>query len=58
MGLPLYGALAIAYDTLGTNAPWDKLEECAGDECGRMLDALNAIAVENEPNPAKINWKC
>jgi hypothetical protein len=28
------------------------------DECGRMLDALRNLAVENEPNPAKIGWKC
>jgi hypothetical protein len=58
IGLALYGAIAVAYDTLGTNAPWDQLEQCAAEECGRMLEALRAIAVENEPNPAKINWKC
>jgi len=54
MGLVFYGALAIAYDRLGTNASWDDLEQCAADECGRMLDALRVIAVENEPEPAKI----
>jgi len=58
MGLPLYGALAIAYDKLGTNAPWEELEECAAHECGRMLEALHAVAAETEPNPAKIDWKC
>ncbi len=58
MGLALYGALAVAYDTLGTSAPWGRLEQCAADECRRMWDALNALAVENEPNPAKITWKC
>lgn len=58
IGLALYGALAVAYDTLGTNAPWVQLEQCAAVECRRMLDALRSIAVENEPNPAKINWKC
>jgi len=58
IGLALYGALAVAYDTLGTNATWEQLEKCAADECGRMLDALQAIAVENEPNPATISWKC
>ncbi|MHC1720395.1 MAG: putative immunity protein [Clostridiaceae bacterium] len=58
IGLPLYGALAVAYDKLGTNAPWEQLQECAADECGPMLDALRAVAVENEPNPAKIAWKC
>ena len=58
IGLALYGALAVAYDTLGTNAPWEQLEQCAADECGRMLDALRAVSVDDEPNPAKINWKC
>ena len=58
IGLALYGALAVAYDTLGTNAPWEKLEQCAAAECGRMLEALRLVAVENEPNPAKIDWKC
>ncbi len=58
IGLALYGAIAVAYDTLGTNASWGRLEQCAGEECGRMLDALRAVAVENEPNPAKIDWKC
>jgi len=58
IGLPLYGAVAVAYDTLGTIAPWQQVEQCAAEECGRMLAALRAIAVKNEPNPAKIDWKC
>ncbi|MGE5607267.1 MAG: putative immunity protein [Bacteroidota bacterium] len=58
IGLALYGAIAVAYDTLGIKVPWKQLEQCAADECGRMLDALRAVAVENEPNPAKIDWKC
>ena len=58
IGLPLYGALAAAYDALGTEVSWAQLEQYAAEECGRMLDALNAVAVKNEPNPAKINWKC
>lgn len=56
LGLALYGALAVAYDTLGADTTWEELERCAAEECGRMLDALLGIAVENEPNPAKINW--
>ncbi|HNX15666.1 MAG TPA: hypothetical protein PKH29_12540 [Oscillospiraceae bacterium] len=58
IGLPLYGALAVAYGVLGTETPWSQLEQYAREECRRMLEALNAVAVENEPNPAKINWKC
>lgn len=44
LGLPLYGALAVAYDTLGTQAAWEKVQQCAAEECGRMLDALRAVA--------------
>lgn len=58
IGLAAYGALAVAYDTLGTKAPWEQLERCAAGECERMLEALRAVAVVNEPNPAKFNWKC
>ncbi|MGE5626646.1 MAG: putative immunity protein [Solirubrobacterales bacterium] len=58
IGLALYGAMAVAYDTLGTDASWGDLEKCAAEECGRMLKALIDVAVENEPNPAKIDWKC
>lgn len=58
IGLALYGAIAVAYDTLGTKAPWEQVEQCAADECRRMLDALRAVSVDNEPNPAKISWKC
>jgi hypothetical protein len=58
IGLALYGAIAVAYDRLGTDAPWDHIEKCAAEECGRMLAALVAVAVDNEPNPANISWKC
>lgn len=58
IGLAFYGALAVAYDQLGTNAPWGEIEQCAAEECEQMEAALRAVAVENEPNPAKIDWKC
>ncbi|NTW04985.1 MAG: hypothetical protein HGA27_02560 [Peptococcaceae bacterium] len=58
VGLPLYGALAVAYDTLGTKVSWEELEQCAADECRRMLKALEGYAVEDEANPVRINWKC
>jgi len=57
IGLAFYGAIAVAYDRLGTDAPWGEIEPCAAEECGRMEAALRAAAVENEPNPAKIDWK-
>jgi len=58
LGLALYGALAVAYDTMGIDAAWGDLVDAAAVECGRMEAALLAVAVENEPNPAKINWNC
>jgi hypothetical protein len=58
IGLAFYGALAVAYDQLGTDAPWVQIEQCAAAECARMEAALRLIAVENEPSPAKIDWKC
>lgn len=58
IGLAFYGALAAAYDRLGTDVPWNQIEQCAAEECGRMEVALYAVAVENEPNLAKIDWKC
>ena len=58
LGLALYGALAVAYDKLGIDADWDALVSAAAEECGKMESALRAVAVENEPNPAKINWNC
>jgi len=58
IGLPLYGALAIAYDRLGADMPWGVIESAAGEECGRMLEALLRVSKEDEPNPAGITWVC
>ncbi|MCL2562594.1 MAG: hypothetical protein FWE08_00970 [Oscillospiraceae bacterium] len=57
-GLALYGALAVAYDTLGADAAWADLERAAGEECGHMETALRAVSVADEPKPAKLNWNC
>ena len=45
------GAIAAAYDTLGTNVSWGT-EQCAAVECGRMLDALRALP-DNEQTRRK-----
>jgi hypothetical protein len=58
IGLAFYGVIAVAYDQLGTVVPWGQIEQFAAEECERMEAALRAVAVENEPNPAKIDWKC
>lgn len=58
LGLAFYGAAAIAYDRVGlleTPAVYDQI---AAVECAKMEDALRAVAVADEPNPAKINWNC
>ena len=57
IGLAFYGALAVAYDQLGTDAPWGQIEGLAAEDCRRMFEALQAVAVLDEPNPAKIDWK-
>jgi hypothetical protein len=58
IGLALYGALAIAYDRLGTGASWAELEGAAALECARMPESLHAVSVENEKNPSNIVWHC
>jgi len=58
LGLALYGALAAAYNELGVDADWSALLEVAAGECAKMEDALKMVAVLDEPNPAKINWRC
>lgn len=58
LGLAYYGALAAAYDKLGVAVPWTELEAFAAGECGGMEAALRAVAVTNEPNPAKFTWQC
>lgn len=58
VGLAFYGALAVAYNRLGTDAPWEQIQQCAAEECTRMEAALRGISVKNETNPAKISWKC
>lgn len=33
-------------------------DHIAAEECAKMEKALDDISVEDEPNPAKINWRC
>lgn len=58
LGLAFYGAAAIAYDRVGTDETLEVYDRIAAGECAKMEAALRAAAVENEPNPAKINWRC
>ena len=58
LGLALYGGLALAYDQLGLDTPWAEQEAFALQQCEKMLAALQAVAIDNEPNPAKVKWFC
>lgn len=58
LGLAFYGGAAIAYDKLGVTAAVEEYEKIAKEEVLKMIDALKKVAIENEPNKAKINWHC
>ncbi|NLW56615.1 MAG: hypothetical protein GX050_08410 [Firmicutes bacterium] len=58
LGLYFYGAAAIAYDRVGLNENAEVYNEIAEEVCADMTAALRAVAVEDEPNPAKIKWYC
>lgn len=58
LSLAFYGCAAIAYDRVGINEKAELYEQIAAEECAKMEEALRAIAVENESDPAKINWYC
>ncbi|MDL2233414.1 hypothetical protein LJC63_07535 [Ruminococcaceae bacterium OttesenSCG-928-L11] len=58
LGLAFYGAAAIAYDKVGTGESPAVYDQIAAEECAKMEAALRAVAVENEPNPAKVSWRC
>ena len=58
LGLAFYGAAAIAYGRVGLGEKPEVYEQIAAVECAKMEAALRAVAVANEPNPAKIKWHC
>ena len=55
MSLFFYAAAAVAYDRAGLEADEGVYVKIAEEVCLDYTDALRAIAVENEPNPAKLN---
>lgn len=58
IGMAFYGSAAIAYDRAGLDKTNEEYDEIAERECTRMEAALRAISVDDEPNPAKLNWNC
>lgn len=55
IGLAAYGAIAIAYERLGADAPWRTVEPYAAEVCGHMLSALQEIAVAHFIDSKAIN---
>ena len=58
LGLYFYAAAAVAYDRIGLDATTEAYAAIAEEVCADYADALRAVAVENEPNPAKLKWNC
>ena len=58
LGLFFYAAAAVAYDRVGFDAADDVYSKIAEEVCLDYTAALRAVAVEDEPNPAKLKWNC
>ena len=58
LGLFFYAAAAVAYDSVGVGAAADVYAGIAETVCLDYTNALQAVAVENEPNPVKLKWNC
>lgn len=58
LGLYFYGAAAVAYDRVGLGVGAALYDSIAEEVCLDYTEALARVAVENEPNPAKIKWGC
>ncbi len=57
LGLAFYGTVALAYSQAGFNEEPEVYDEIAAKECAKMEAALRGMAVPDEPEPAKIDWK-
>lgn len=58
LGLYFYGAAAVAYDRIGTSGAAEEYDKIAAEVCADLTTALQAVAIADEPNPAKIKWHC
>jgi hypothetical protein len=56
IGVVFYGTAAIVYNNVGLGETPEIYDRLAEAESAKMEAALRVIAVENEPNPVKINW--
>lgn len=57
-GFLMYAAAAAAYATLGIDCPQPEYDAYAQTQMEKALDSLRSVAVENEPNPVKVDWHC
>jgi hypothetical protein len=58
LGFLWYATAAIAYDRVGLDESEAVYNALASEICADYTAALRAVAVENEPNPAKVKWEC
>jgi len=58
LGLAFYGGAAVAYDKLGLEATEEQYQKVAREEVLKMTEALKKVAVNDEPNKAKLKWYC
>ena len=58
LGLFFYATAAVAYDRVGLEPSNEVYAEIAEEICLDYTAALKVVAVENEPNPAKLKWNC
>ena len=57
-GFTMYCAAARVYAELGLDRSIAEYEAAAAQEMRGALESLRSIAVENEPDPVKVNWNC
>lgn len=58
LGWTFYNAAVYAYRTAGTDSTREEQDRLAAEEMQRVLASLRAAAVDNEPNPVKVDWGC
>lgn len=58
LGFGFYTVAAIVYDRDGLKESPEFYDEMAAQEFAKILDSLKEAAVEDEPNPVKVNWGC
>lgn len=58
LGFLFYGAAAYAYHKLGLSENAENYDKAAKEELQKAFDELKKGSVQDEPNPAKINWNC